>query len=92
MENLLKNTTVYNVVIVDNQEFWMMPTDYIFTATSLNEDKQLLSKWLNFNYYVRLIDDELNDSIEIWECQTNTLADPKRISVNLKQLMNDYQA
>lgn len=92
MENLLKNTTVYNVVIVDNQEFWMMPTDYIFTATGLNEAKQLLAKWLNFNYDVRLIDDELNDSIEIWECQTNTLADPKRISVNLKQLMNDYQA
>ena len=37
MENLLKNTTVYNVVIVDNQEFWMMPTDYIFTATSLSQ-------------------------------------------------------
>ena len=92
MKNQQKSKTIYNVVIVDNQDFWQMPTDYLCTATSLKQAKKLLKQWLGFNYSVEQLDDDLNYSIEIWKCQTNTLADPKHISVDLKQLMDDCQA
>ena len=53
--------------------------------------KELLKNWLLFNNYLEdtdEFDDDLVGSIEIWEQELNELSDPKRISVDLNELMN----
>ena len=47
----MENKKVYVVVIVDHQEFWQEPTDYITTATTLDKAKKLLVQYLQFNEY-----------------------------------------
>ena len=40
----------FNLVIVDDQDFWNQRTDYIGTANSLDEAKTLLRDWVLFMF------------------------------------------
>lgn len=87
----MEKQKIFSVVIVDEQGFWDSKSDYVTSATSLNKAKKLLKNWLLFNNYLDdtdEFDDDLVGSIEIWEQELNELSDPKRISVDLNELMN----
>ena len=86
----------FNLVIVDDQDFWNQRTDYIGTANSLDEAKTLLRDWVLFMFDYEEVIDFFKDgkpfSIEIWETEINSAiilpSDVERIEVSPKEVLN----
>ncbi len=88
----MENKKVYVVVIVDHQEFWQEPTDYITTATTLDKAKKLLVQYLQFNEYSAVdFGQELNNSIEIWEQEIDALKPRITFGINLNELLSEAE-
>lgn len=88
----MEKKKVYVVVIIDHQEFWQEPTDYITTATTLDKAKKLLVQYLQSNEYSAVdFGRELNNSIEIWEQEIDTLEPRVTFGINLSELLSEAE-
>ena len=91
---MVQDQTVYSVVIMDNQDYWDWRTDYLGTATSVEQAKEMLRGWIIDHNYIKqgiILDHNLEHSIVIIKHHIGKIANYSEnnyITIDINNLVN----